>query len=782
MHQESNTLRKLPLISLISVLLLCAAGIAPAFGRDGVRGVTPPRLSLIAGEVSFWRPGAEDWAAAQLNTPLAPGDALYAASGANLEIQTGSRAFVRAAGDTELALVNQEPGYLQFRLTAGVTALDLRALPHRAMVEVDTPNAVLAIEHPGYYRVEVNDGLRFITRHGGEATISLANGERFSVPPASEVVVRGVQGARIETYTAPPPDSWDQWNEARTGQLLRSASARHLPPDVYGAEDLDRYGSWREVPDYGSVWVPAGVAPGWAPYSAGSWVWDPYYGWTWVDDSPWGWAPFHYGRWVFVGGFWAWAPGPVVVSAVYAPALVAFFDVGRRSSFAIGIGTPGLAWVALSWGEPVIPWWGGSGFIGRPWWGGWGGPRVVNNVVVRNTQIVNVTNIQFQNVRVHNAVLTAPGGEFGRERLHARPAAAGQLREMRPVRGQVPVKPDPASLVGGAPGGVRPPQSVLSRPVLTARQTVPERAGPRAQARAGVAPSTEARLVPHTGPKGKLIPGPAALQAVPERRAAPSVPGLREERARPGQPTTPPPPPGKMHERLPLKPEPVPPNAGRAPLPVERERPTRERPTRLEPAPPREGHAPPVTERERPIKIEPAPPRTVHEALPKRAPEQKALPAPRPPEPPASRELRERGPAPGAEKPRPHPPALPQATERRAPEQKAAPAPRPPEPPASRELRERGPAPPAERLRPHPPALPQAAERRAPVVKESPPPPRVREGPREEPRRPQAAPAAPVARPPEAGGGGKPPQQGGQAPPRKRRGEEPPGQDRPEPR
>ena len=38
-------------------------------------GPTPPRLSFIDGSVSFWRPGAEDWSEAQINTPLAAGDA-----------------------------------------------------------------------------------------------------------------------------------------------------------------------------------------------------------------------------------------------------------------------------------------------------------------------------------------------------------------------------------------------------------------------------------------------------------------------------------------------------------------------------------------------------------------------------------------------------------------------------------------------------------------------------------------------------------------------------------
>jgi hypothetical protein len=58
---------------------------------------TPPRLSLVQGEVSFWRPGADDWTAARINTALEAGDALYTGAGANLEVQVGPMAFLRAA-------------------------------------------------------------------------------------------------------------------------------------------------------------------------------------------------------------------------------------------------------------------------------------------------------------------------------------------------------------------------------------------------------------------------------------------------------------------------------------------------------------------------------------------------------------------------------------------------------------------------------------------------------------------------------------------------------------
>ncbi len=113
---------------------------APAESGESAE-VTPPRVSYIYGEVSFWRPGAEDWAPARVNTPLAPGDVLYSGSGGNVEIQVGPRAFVRAAEETQMGLDNQEPDFLQLRVTGGHAALDVRELAAGQTVELGTPNA-----------------------------------------------------------------------------------------------------------------------------------------------------------------------------------------------------------------------------------------------------------------------------------------------------------------------------------------------------------------------------------------------------------------------------------------------------------------------------------------------------------------------------------------------------------------------------------------------------------------------------------------------------------------
>lgn len=487
---------------------------------------TPPRVSFLSGEVSFWRPGAADWAPARLNTPLAPGDLLYTGPRGNVELQIGSRAFARAAPGTHIGLENLEPDFVQFKLTTGQFSLDLRDLAAGTTIELATPNAVFTVERTGYYRADVGtSATTFITRRGGRATVTPAGGTPVVLTPSEHVVVTGTESPQVETYVAPELSEWDRWNYARTDYLLEAVSARYVPAGIYGARDLDRYGAWRVTPDYGAVWVPDATPPAWAPYSLGRWMWDPRYGWTWIDDAPWGWAPYHYGRWVSVHGLWAWAPGPIVVRPVYAPALVAFFG-------GPAVGRP-LAWVALGWGEPCVPWWGPRGFIGHAWWGGWGGPRVVNRVVVQRTTVVNVKNITvYQNAAVANAVVAVPSERFGRDPVSPARVPRVDVRNLAPVHGALDVKPVPASLVPATGTSVRPPEAVQRRPVVATR--APREIGPAGRvevpaASPGVAAPPPARLVPPpVRPDTGTEPArpPFGRQTAPERARPPEPPRL----------------------------------------------------------------------------------------------------------------------------------------------------------------------------------------------------------------------------------------------------------------
>ena len=120
--------RAMPLACVLAMALVIGLvpGVRADDPPDAMSDQTPPRLSLTDGQVSFWRPGAQDWTRAQINTPLAPGDVLATGSPGTLEVQIGARAFVRAWANTQLHLANQEPDFIQFTLTGGSAVFDLR--------------------------------------------------------------------------------------------------------------------------------------------------------------------------------------------------------------------------------------------------------------------------------------------------------------------------------------------------------------------------------------------------------------------------------------------------------------------------------------------------------------------------------------------------------------------------------------------------------------------------------------------------------------------------------
>jgi uncharacterized protein DUF6600 len=526
---------------IASVLAVAMALVVPhaasAEPESAPGGATPLRLSFTDGDVSLWRPGADDWAPAKINTPLAAGDSLYAAEGSNAEVELGGRQFVRAGADTELGVETLQPDFVQLKVTAGHAGIDVRGDPRRT-IEVDTPNAAFTIDHAGYYRVDVDkERTAFVTRDGGRASILPAGGQSTDVAPDTQVVLEGTDNPETKTGGAPQLDAWDRWNGDRTAGRSTTQTARYVPPGVAGGDDLDRYGAWHNDPQYGAVWAPAAAPAGWAPYTTGRWIWDPYYGWTWVDDAPWGWAPFHYGRWVFTGGGWFWAPGPAVITPVYAPALVAFF--APPIGVSVSVGFPFVSWVALGFGEPCVPWWGPVGFVGHAWWGGWGGPHVVNNVVIQHNTYVNVRNITtYRNEHVRNAVVGVDRQRFGRPGVEHVRLTRNQLAALRPLHGNLGVRPVPESVQPAAGHAVRPPDAIRARQVVATRP--PQDPRPHLHA-AGLAPAPSAapppRIVqaPGSSPHARGgSPTASATQALPPpphtgtasgRGATPASPG-----------------------------------------------------------------------------------------------------------------------------------------------------------------------------------------------------------------------------------------------------------------
>ena len=445
------------------------------------------RLSYANGAVSFNPAGTDDWVSAVVNRPITTGDKLWTDNGARAELNTGS-AVMRLSSNTGFSFLNLDDRTTQIRVTEGTLNIRVRRLDDDETFEIDTPNLAFSVLRTGSYRINVNEGgdTTIVEVRDGQGEVT-GGGSAYTVHPREAGTFTGTDQIDADIQQlSDDQDDFDSWCYERDRHTDHSTSARYVSSDVIGYDELDDYGGWRPVPEYGTVWFPHVTVVGWAPYRYGHWVWISPWGWTWVDDQPWGFAPFHYGRWVVVGGVWGWVPCPprpvavvgvAYVRPVYAPALVAWVG-GPHFSVAVGVGGGGgvgVAWFPLGPRDVYCP----SYHVSE---------RYVQNVNISNTTVinqthitnvynnvyvnktVNVTNVTYQNQGAPNAVTATSHQAFtsaqpvGRNmvRVDAREVASAPVAPLTPA-----VAPQQHSVMGaGAAVSARPPAASFGRAVV----------------------------------------------------------------------------------------------------------------------------------------------------------------------------------------------------------------------------------------------------------------------------------------------------------------------------
>ncbi|QIE25760.1 hypothetical protein SBC1_49670 (plasmid) [Caballeronia sp. SBC1] len=473
-------------LSAIALLAVVPPGWAqsvPSPTATAAAAIDPPgrvaRLNYFDGSVTMEPAGATDWAYAELNRPLTTGDQLWVDSGARGELHVGSTA-LRLSQQTALSIVDIDDKNLQLKVTQGVLSTRVRALPAGQTVEIDTPNVAMQASSPGEFRVDVapDGNSTTVTLRSGTANL-YGDGGVFQMTAGQQIKFIGVNLQQQAGGPAPAPDAFDQWVISRDRAEDASASARYVSREIPGYEDLDANGTWRSDPNYGEVWVPTvAVTAQWAPYHQGHWTWIAPWGWTWIDDAPWGFAPFHYGRWAYLGNAWAWVPGPVVVAQpVYAPALVAFVGGGGGSHWGVDLAIGGAVGVGVAWFAlgPHEPWHPGSGYSPSYY-------NRVNNVNitnVHNTTIVNnITNVHntYINQRVPGAITAVPANTFvqGQQVAQAsRRLTAQQISGAQIGAGMPGIAPVRGSFTGGMrPASAGAPAMAMQRQVVATRAPV----------------------------------------------------------------------------------------------------------------------------------------------------------------------------------------------------------------------------------------------------------------------------------------------------------------------
>ena len=531
------------------------------------------RISLIQGDVSVQRGDTGDWAAAALNQPLVGGDRISTGDGSQAELQLDHSNILRLGNNAQAKIATLtlertqiERAQIQVQVGQGL-AYHTVFKDSEADVEIDTPNAAIRpTSKEGIYRIEVHGFETQVIVRAGAADISTPQGSTH-VEAGQAATIRGTTDeAGSVLGIASSKDSWDSWNNDRDDMIRKAQSWNYTNRYYVGSEDLDAYGHWINVPDYGPVWSPT-VAGGWSPYRAGRWVSEPYWGWTWVSHEPWGWTPYHYGRWFLYGKSWAWWPGPVDGDGNYrpewAPAYVSFFGFGGHREVSAGFRSVG--WLPIGPGDSFYPWYG-------PWYGRNSAQLNVDNV----TGATNITQLdrgvgvaplrddnQFSNValaavdvRIRKAVSVLPADRFGTGRSTPGTVSRRAFRDARIITGKLPMVPTRESLSAknrpASPSSMSPSSMSMSmmsggrqERFFTKRQPIatPQSLGRQAaqiqegiQANGPLVPVREVTQLDSAG-TARPMPRPTPLEDVIERtvertKNAPSGHGSRSQSGR----------------------------------------------------------------------------------------------------------------------------------------------------------------------------------------------------------------------------------------------------------
>ena len=442
-----------PTFRWITALFLVVAACGQALADPPSRVA---RLSYIGGDVSMLPAGIDEWSEARINRPLISGDNLYTDRASRVEMEIGA-ATLRLDERSSFGLLDLDDYNAQVELTAGTLNLTVRRLFEGQTYEVDTPTLALVITEPGQYRIDIApDGdSTMVSVVDGSADVYGSDNASFRVGDGYSYRFYDTSLRDYETLDLPRQDDFDRWCYERMERYDSSPSRRYVSEEVIGYADLDTYGTWNTSSSYGAVWYPSQVAVDWAPYRNGHWSWIDPWGWTWVDNAPWGFAPFHYGRWAYVGSRWGWVPGPRNVRPIYAPALVAFVG-GGGFSVSISSGGP-VGWFPLGPRDVYVPWYRGSRDyftnINRR-----------NTTIINNTYITNIyndysrgrpiTDFDYAHRRNDRAYTAVSHDAFvnaravDRSRVQVNRALLSQSR----VVSRVEMTPTPRSFVGGSVG------------------------------------------------------------------------------------------------------------------------------------------------------------------------------------------------------------------------------------------------------------------------------------------------------------------------------------------
>lgn len=301
--------------------------------------IGPARVHMVEGDVMFRVPDSGEWLPVAVNTPLDEGDTLWIPAGARTEIQLSDGTVVRIDEGSQLDLIAVEDGFTHLHLASGRLYLRTSPKAGKDSLQIDADDTTVLPDARTRLRIDMlANNQEDVSIFKGAAYVE-GNGERTKVRAGEHIAL---EEGHSELLPLNPPDNWEKWNSEQDHSQSRIATAESNLPDelqVYSGE-LESYGRFIRVPDYGTVWRPTVALPDdWAPYRSGRWIWKGN-DYVWISYEFWGWVPYHYGRWAVVSGFgWCWVP-PARGDIYWGPGYVGWYRTGNH-----------VGWTPLAPGE-----------------------------------------------------------------------------------------------------------------------------------------------------------------------------------------------------------------------------------------------------------------------------------------------------------------------------------------------------------------------------------------------------------------------------------------------
>jgi hypothetical protein len=307
---------------LIAGLLSVLAGLLVSFAHaddDYDSRVRIVRLSYVEGQVKVAHRQGIGYENATMNVPVVEGDQIRTTNNGWAEIQLEDGSTVRVAPESQVtfsALGRYSEGGTITEVDLDQGEAEFKVLAHdNSSFRVNVRQRMIDLKHSSRFRVTTtnSDPLELVVWKGEVSVVNPDDSEEVAVRKKETFLLDPLDFGRYDLEQTAQADSLDQWVEQREDYISSYNSNVHSyaqSPYLYGVSDLNYYGSYVDVPNYGYCWRPYGVNVGWDPFVNGYWTYSPGFGNVWVSAYPWGWMPYRYGRWILVGGYgWIWQPG-----------------------------------------------------------------------------------------------------------------------------------------------------------------------------------------------------------------------------------------------------------------------------------------------------------------------------------------------------------------------------------------------------------------------------------------------------------------------------------------